>query len=113
TGRFINVLFDIGTILLTAWLALLLTPDRTPKRRRAWTVVLLAAAFVAFTPFEVQQTHFFTVDTIVLFFAMLTVLASVKLLRSERAVMWATVAGIAFGLGLASKTSAAPLVVPI
>src|SRR5579859_51199 len=53
TGRVLNVLFDTGTILITAWLALLLTPDPTPDRHRAWSVALLAASCVAFTPFEV------------------------------------------------------------
>ena len=113
TGRVLNILFDTGTILLTAWLALLLTPDRTPDRRRAWSVALLAAALVAFTPFEVQQVHFFTVDTILLFFVMLTMLACVKLIRTEKPILWAMVAGLGYGLGLATKTSAAPLAVPL
>ncbi len=113
TGRVLNVLFDTGTILLTAWLALLLTPDPTPDRRRAWSVALLAAACVAFTPFEVQQAHFYTVDTLLLFFVVLTVLACVKLIRTEKPVRWALVAGLGYGLGLATKTSAAPLALPL
>ena len=113
TGRVLNVLFDIGTLLLTAWLALLLTPDATPDRRRAWSVALLAAALVAFTPFEVQQTHFYTVDTMTLFFVMLAILACVKLIRTEHPVRWALVVGLAYGLGLATKTSTAPLALPL
>jgi hypothetical protein len=113
TGRVLNVLFDTGTILLTAWLALLLTPDATPGRQRAWSVALLAAACVAVTPFEVQQTHFYTVDIMTLFFVMLTVLACVKLIRTDKPVRWALVAGLGYGLGLATKTSTAPLLVPL
>lgn len=113
TGRIMNVLFDTGTILLTAWLALLLTPDSTPGRRRAWSVALLAAACVAFTPFEVQQAHFYTVDTMLLFFVMLTMLACVKLIRTEKPVRWALGVGLGYGLALATKTSAAPLALPL
>ena len=113
TGRTLNVLFDTGTILLTAWLALLLTPDTTPGRQRAWSVALLAAACVAFTPFEVQQTHFYTVDIMTLFFVMLTIVACVKLIRTEKPVRWAIVVGLGYGLGLATKTSTAPLIVPL
>src|SRR5579883_1509729 len=113
TGRFLNALFDTGTILLTAWLALLLTPDPTPDRRRGWSVALLAAACVAFTPFEVQQAHFYTVDTILLFFVTLTILACVKLVRTEHGVRWSLIAGLGYGLALATKFSAAPLAVPL
>jgi hypothetical protein len=113
TGRALNALFDTGTILLTAWLALLLTPDPTPGRRRAWSVALLAAACVAFTPFEVQQAHFYTVDTLLLFFVVLAVLACVKLIRTEKPVRWSLVVGLGYGLALATKTSAAPLALPL
>ncbi|MGH2509258.1 MAG: glycosyltransferase family 39 protein, partial [Ktedonobacteraceae bacterium] len=112
-GRTLNAFFDTGTILLTAWLALLLTPDPTPERRRAWSVALLAAACVAFTPFQVQLSHFYTVDTMLLFFVMLTLLACVKLVRTERWVRWSLVAGVGYALGLATKFSAAPLLVPL
>ncbi len=113
TGRFLNVLFDTGTILLTAWLALLLMPDPTSDRRRAWSVALLAAACVAFTPFEMQQTHFYTVDTMTLFFVMLAMLGCVKLIRTEHPVRWALVVGLCYGLAMATKVSAAPLLVPL
>lgn len=113
TGRTLNTLFDTGTILLTAWLALLLTPDATPQRRRAWSVALLAAACVAFAPFEVQQAHFYTVDTLLLFFVVLTILGCVKLVRTERPVRWVLLVGLGYGLALATKFSATPLLVPL
>lgn len=112
-GRTLNALLDTGTILLTAWLALLLTPDSTPGRWRAWSVALLAAACVAFTPFEVQQTHFFTVDVMLLFFVTLTILACVKLIRTDAPVRWSLIVGLGYGLALATKTSAAPLALPL
>ena len=112
-GRTLNVLLDTGTILITGWLGLLLTPDPTPGRRRAWLVALLAAAFVALAPFEIQQTHFYTVDAQLLFYVMLTILACVQLVRTEKSVRWALLAGLGYGLALATKFSAAPLIVPI
>jgi YYY domain-containing protein len=113
TGRVLNALFDTGTILLTAWLAWLLMPDRTPERRYAWGAALLAAALVAFTPFQIQQSHFYTVDTMLLFFAVLTMLACVKLVETERPWRWAVIAGCGYGLAMATKFSAAPLAVPL
>ncbi|HEX6483135.1 MAG TPA: glycosyltransferase family 39 protein [Ktedonobacteraceae bacterium] len=112
-GRVLNAIFDTGTILLTAWLALLLIPDRTPGRRYAWSAALLAAALVAFTPFQIQLSHFYTVDTMLLFFVILTVLACVKLVDTDKPVRWSLIAGLSYGLALATKFNAAPLVVPL
>ena len=113
TGRFMNALFDTGTILLTGYLGLLLTNDRTPGRKYAWSVALLAAALVAFTPLQVQLSHFYTVDTMLLFFVTLTVLACVVLVDTDKPVRWSLLAGLGYGLALATKFSAAPLVVPL
>src|SRR5205085_1590519 len=74
TGRVLNALFDTGTILLIGWLSLLLTNDRTPGRRYAWFLALITAALVAFTPLQLQLSHFYTVDTMLLFFITLTIL---------------------------------------
>jgi len=113
TGRVINALFDTGTILLTGWLGLLLTNDRTPGRKYAWSVALLAAALVAFTPLQLQLSHFYTVDTMLLFFVTLTVLACVALVDTDKPVRWSLIAGFGYGLALATKFSAAPLAVPL
>ena len=113
TGRVINALFDTGTILLTGWLGLLLTTDRTPGRKYAWSVALLAAALVAFTPLQLQLSHFYTVDTMLLFFVTLTVLACVALVDTDKPVRWSLIAGLGYGLALATKFSAAPLAVPL
>ncbi len=113
TGRVLNALFDTGTILLTGWLGLMLTNDRTPGRKYAWSVALLAAALVAFTPLQVQLSHFYTVDTMLLFFVTLTVLACVALVDTDKPVRWSLIAGLGYGLALATKFSAAPLAVPL
>lgn len=113
TGRVLNAIFDCGTILLVGWLGLLLTNDHTPGRRYAWSVALLAAALVAFTPFQLQLSHFYTVDTMLLFFVTLTVLACVVLVDTDKPVRWSLVAGLGYGLALATKFSAAPLAVSL
>ena len=113
TGRVLNALFDAGTILLTGWLGLLLTNDRTPGRRNGWSVALLAAALVAFTPLQLQLSHFYAVDTILLFFVTLTVIACVVLVDTDKPVRWSLIAGLGYGLALATKSSAAPLAVPL
>jgi hypothetical protein len=112
-GRAISALFDSGTIVLTALLALLLVEDEQPSRPRAWAVALLAAALVMFTPLQLQLSHFYAVDTILVFFITLTVLACVALVKSEHPLRWALLAGLGYGLALATKFSAAPLIVPL
>ncbi len=112
-GRVVNAIFDCGTILLTGWLGLLLADDHTPERRKAWTLALLAAALVTFTPLQLQLSHFYAVDTMLLFFVTLTILACVALVNTGAPIRWSLVAGLGYGLALATKFSAAPLVVPL
>src|SRR5207245_5606210 len=112
-GRVLSALFDSGTILLTGWLGLLLAGDRTPERRHAWNLALLAAALVTFTPLQLQLSHFYAVDSLLLFFITLTILACVALAKTDAPIRWSLVAGLGYGLALATKFSAAPLIVPI
>ncbi len=104
-----------------------------------WAAVL-AAAFVAVIPFDIQVAHFYAVDTLLLFFVLLTLLACVMLAqggpaevpaprpatdpdgeddgevrvpdpwRSWRAGLFV---GAACGLALATKISALPLIAPM
>jgi hypothetical protein len=108
-GRVVSALFDSGTIILTGWLGLLLVADTTPGRPHAWNVALLAAALVVFTPLQLQLAHFYAVDTMLLFFVMLTLIACVALVGTEKVMWWSCVAGVSYGLALATKFSAAPL----
>src|SRR6266571_2378315 len=112
-GRVLSALFDTGTVLLTGWLGLLLADDGTPERRHAWNIALLAAALVVLTPFQLQLSHFYAVDTMLLFFITLTILACVALVDTDAPIRWSLVAGIGYGLALATKFSAAPLAVPL
>ncbi len=112
-GRVISALFDAGTILLTAWLGLRLIQDELPGRPSGWNVALFAGSLVVFTPLQLQLSHFYTVDTVLLFFVMLTILACVALVDTETPMRWALIAGLASGLALGTKVSAAPLAVPL
>lgn len=116
-GRVVSAIFDSATILLTGWLALLLMRDTSllasAREKYAWSVALLAAILVAFTPLQVQLAHFYAVDSILLFFVMLTLVGCVGLVDTRRPVRWLLLAGVGYGLALATKFSAAPLAVPL
>ncbi|HET9921879.1 MAG TPA: glycosyltransferase family 39 protein, partial [Ktedonobacteraceae bacterium] len=112
-GRVLSALFDAGTILLTGLLALFLADDATLERRYGWSLAFLSAALVAFTPFQLQLSHFYAVDTMLLFFVVLTLLACVALIDTGAPVRWSLVLGLGYGLAMATKFSAAPLLVPL
>lgn len=112
-GRVLSALFDSGTVLFIGLLGLKLVDDVTPGRRYAWNVALLAAALVAFTPLQLQLSHFYAVDTILLFFVTLTIYACVYLIETEKPIRWALLVGLGYGLALGTKSSAAPLAVPL
>lgn len=120
-GRALSALFDGGTVLLAGLLG---------RRLGGRWIGVLAAAFVAVIPFEVQVAHFYAVDTVLLFFVMLTLLAAIMLAQGPSAALhgahwpestggvwraWGVglFAGVAFGLALATKVSALPLVAPL
>lgn len=112
-GRALSALFDTGTILLTALLGLQLTQEGLSTRPYRWQVALFAAALVVFTPLQLQLSHFYAVDTMLLFFVMLTILACVTLVNTHMPIRWAFVAGLGYGLALGTKFSAVPLALPL
>ncbi len=109
-GRVLSALFDSGTIFLSGWITLLL---RKSSLSSAWNVALFAAALVAFTPLQLQLSHFYAVDTLLVFFVTLTLLSCVVLAQTEKLMRWSLIAGVAYGLALATKFSAAPLAIPL
>lgn len=102
-GRTLSGLFDLGTIVLAFALA---------RRLYGWRVGLIAVACIAVTVLDIQLAHFYAVDTLLTFFVVATVYFAVRFAeaagRSDAVLM-----GAAFGLAMATKVSAAPLVVPI
>ena len=73
-GRAISAFFDAGSVLLAGLIA---------RRLAGRWAALLAAAFVAVIPFEVQVAHFYAVDTLMLFFVLLTLLGCVLLVQAS------------------------------
>jgi len=98
-GRALSVLFDVGTVFLIYHLGRKLYNELTG---------LLAAALVTLTVLHIQLAHFFTVDSLLAFFVVLTVLLAVDLARKP-SLGRGLLVGIAWGMALATKVSAAPL----
>lgn len=103
-GRALSAIFDTGTVWLTYFLGRRLSGSKV--------VGVLAAVFVAFTPFEVQLSHYFAVDTALVFFTTLALLSYVALAQ-DGGVRWVILSGVATGLAVASKFSAMPLLLPL
>lgn len=102
-GRALSALFDLGTIALTFLLA---------RRLYDATTGLFAAACLALTVLHIQLAHFYAVDTLLTMLVVATLYCAARFAQT-RARRDAIALGLAFGLALATKISAAPLVVPI
>lgn len=92
-GRATNAVFDTGTVVLTALLARRFFNDRAG---------LLAGFLLAFTPLFLQSAHFFTVDTISVFFATAVFVCVVRS-WDRSSIGWMALAGVMVGLAGASK----------
>jgi hypothetical protein len=104
-GRGLVALFDTGTVLLVFLLGRRLYS-------RGTAVGLLAALFLALAVMHVQAAHFTTVDPILAFLVVLTVLLAVPV--AERGSWrWGIAVGVTWGLALATKVNAALLIVPL
>jgi len=102
-GRALSALYDLGAIVLIFLLARRLYDAR---------VGLIAAAFVAVTVLHIQLAHFYTVDTLLTFFTVMTIFFAARLAQMGKR-RDALVMAVAFGLAMATKVSALPLVVPV
>ncbi len=102
-GRVLSALFDVGTVYLICGLG---------RKLYGKVVGLLSGGLVAVTVLHIQLSHFYTVDALLTFFVVLTISLCVDLFRqpSWRAALFL---GAVWGLALATKVSAAPLIVPI
>lgn len=102
-GRFLSALFDIGTIVMVFLLS----------RKLFRTQVGLIAAFLyAISVLPIQLSHFYAVDTILTFFIMAT-LYMLILIYEKPTVKKSILAGLFFGLALATKVSAIVLLFSI
>ena len=102
-GRVLSALFDLGSVYLLYRLG--------RKLYDPW-VGVLAAALLALTVLHIQLSHFYAVDTVLAFLVLLTVTLAAELAQRPTARRGLGV-GVAWGMALATKVSAAPLFVPI
>jgi 4-amino-4-deoxy-L-arabinose transferase-like glycosyltransferase len=96
--RFLNILFGMGTVLLTWWLARLIWPDRP-------YLALGSVAFVAFNPMFVYLSGAINNDVIAAFMGTAVLLACVLLVKLPAGLSrkWGIVLGGLYALALLSK----------
>lgn len=102
-GRFLSAAFDLGTIALIYLLG---------RRLYSARVGLGAALCVAVTVLEIQLSHFYAVDTLLTFLVVATIFFAARFARSRRR-RDLVLMSLCFGLAMATKVTALPLVVPI
>jgi len=95
-GRTLSAIFDSLTCILVYLLFFLIFKNRVGA--------LFSAFFYAVAVFPIQQSHFFTVDSFVVFFTTLSLWLNLLFLqRKNRLFFFLT--GFSFGMALASKVS--------
>ncbi|MGC8874197.1 MAG: glycosyltransferase family 39 protein, partial [Chloroflexia bacterium] len=98
-GRILSALVDLGTVALTFFLARQLYGVR---------VGLLASLLLSLSVLNIQNAHFFTVDTSVTFTTLLCVWLAVRVAEADRkAVFFLLPLGVAFGAAVACKVNSA------
>jgi YYY domain-containing protein len=96
-GRVLSGLFDLGTILVLFCIGRRLFNAR---------VGLLAAFLVTVTPMHIQQAHFFTMDSFLVFFLTVAFYYAVRVAQQGGTGNYALL-GLFYGLATASKINAA------
>ena len=137
-GRYLSVLFDLGTIIVIYKIAKLLNQSlrrirhaelnsasksqsefkteipkqvRDDKKHIALTT-LLPSLFYTLSVLAIQTSHFYVVDIPLTFFITLTLYQLLKL-KTRPSLKSAIATGIAFGLAMATKISAILLIIPV
>jgi asparagine N-glycosylation enzyme membrane subunit Stt3 len=102
-GRALSVLFDLIAIFFLFLIG---------RRLYGQRVGLLAAALMALCVLSIQLSHFYAVDTFANLFVLATFFFVIRASQEGRWIDY-VLAGLMFGLGLASKLNVATLAVPI
>ncbi len=97
-GRVLSALFDLSTVLLIFFIG---------RRMYGTRVALLGALFLAGSVLDIQQSHFFTVDTFTNVPILIAFWYAMDIADGKKwhAFVWA---GAAFGLALAGRINIAP-----
>jgi 4-amino-4-deoxy-L-arabinose transferase-like glycosyltransferase len=95
-GRFLSALFDLGTIFLLFLLG---------RKLFKPTIGLIASFLYAISVLPIQLSHFYAVDTILTFFITAS-LYMLILMYEKPTIKKSLLAGLFFGLALATKVSA-------
>jgi len=106
-GRAMSAVMDLLSVVLVFFIG-----TRLYNRR----VGILGTFFSAFAVLQIQQSHFFTVDTSTTFFALLAVYFAVEVVsaRNERLDLISFLMfGVALGMAVASKINAAPVAITL
>jgi hypothetical protein len=103
TGRVLSALFDTGTVVLTFALGRRLYGSREG---------LLSSALMALMLLHVQQAHFTTTDTYLVFFITAALFSAARLTDCGR-LSYGFLAGLWTGMALGTKSTAALLVLPL
>ena len=96
-GRFVSLMFDLGVVFLVFKIGQKVFND---------TVGLTASFVYAASVLPIQLSHFYAVDTFLVFFLTLSFFLLTKLLSNDRVLQTSIFMGISFGLALASKVTA-------
>ena len=97
-GRVLSALFDLSTVLIIFFIG---------RRLYDWRAGLLGAFFLSLAALDIQQSHFFTVDT----FTNVPILLAFWLamdMADGRGTRAFVLAGVMFGLALAGRINIAP-----
>lgn len=106
-GRAMSAVMDLLSVVLVFFIG-----TRLYSRK----VGILGAAFSAFAVLQIQQSHFFTVDTFATFFTLLAVYFAVEVITSsnERVDLVSYLLfGVALGMAVASKINAVPVAIAL
>ncbi|MGB2957012.1 MAG: DUF2298 domain-containing protein [Anaerolineales bacterium] len=106
-GRSLSAAMDLLSIILVFFIG-----TRLYNRK----VGLIGAAFSAFAVLQIQQSHFFTVDTFSTFFTLLAVYFAVEVITAKDDqvdLVSYLFFGIALGMAVASKINAAPVAITL
>jgi hypothetical protein len=115
-GRRLSAVLDTGSIVLVFLLALVLFEEL--GRRVSVVGGLVAASLYAVTVTVIQASHFFTVESWLVFFSLLTVLVAAHAVRrsvrsNARFSFIHVLVGMGLGLAVACKVSGALVAIPV